>query len=130
MKHESQIIKEEHDGSLYAKKVTEVTTRAGEDFYRDLQKTEQRYSYQALASLVTLTVKSGSGFLHSVTIGNYSTPTIEIYDSLLASGPLVGRLCAGLAPGTYTYNTSFATGLTMNPQPGTSILPMITVSYR
>ena len=93
-------------------------------------KVEQRYIAQALVSLVTLTVKSAAGFLHAITVGGYSCPTIEIYNNTAASGTLIGRLVAAVPPGTYTFNTSFGTGLTINPQPGTAVLPSLTISYR
>ena len=93
-------------------------------------KIEQRFSYQALVSLVTLTVKSGAGFLHAITVGGYSCPTIVIYDATAASGTLIGTLVASVPPGTYTFNTSFGTGLTLRPLPGTAVLPSLTISYR
>ena len=111
-------------------KTTLATAISGEDLTNDVLKVESRYTYQALTSLVTLNVKSGSGFLHSVSIGGYSGPTIEIYDSLTATGTLIGRLVNSVTPQTFIYDVTFATGLTINPQPGTGILPNITVSYR
>ena len=48
-------------------------------------KSEQRFSYSALVSLVTLTVKTGAGFLHAITVGGYSGPTVAIYDNTAAS---------------------------------------------
>lgn len=110
--------------------VTLGTLGAGEDLTNDVLKVEQRFSYQALTSLVTLTVKSGAGFLHTLTIGNISGPTIELYDNTAASGTLIGRINAGGPMNTYTFDASFATGLTVNPQPGTAVLPNLSVSYR
>lgn len=109
---------------------TDPLLRAGEDLTNDVQKVENRYSYQALTSLVTLNVKSGAGFLHTLTIGNQSAPTVELYDSLTATGTLIARINAASAPQTYTFDVSFSTGLTLNPQPGTAVLPNLTVSYR
>lgn len=110
--------------------VTLGTQIAGEDLTNDVLKTEQRFSYSSLNSLVTLTIKSGAGFLHTLTVGNISGPTIELYDNTAASGTLIGRLNAGLPPQTYTFDASFNTGLTVNPQPGTAVLPCLSVSYR
>lgn len=106
------------------------TLDAGEDLVNDRQLVEQRFSYFALASLVTVNIKAGSGLLHTVAVGGFSGPTIEIYDNTAASSTLIGRIPANAVPGTYTFDVAFSTGLTVNPQPGSGILPMITVSYR
>jgi hypothetical protein len=125
-----EIENSEHNSSTGGKNVTLNTLIAGEDLTNDVQKIEQRFTYQALVSLVTLTVKTGSGFLNAITVGGYSGPTIEIYDSTTASGTLIGRLVSSVPPATYSFNTTFSTGLTLNPQPGTAVLPDVTVSYR
>lgn len=106
------------------------TLLAGEDITNDVQKVEQRYAYSSLTSLVTVAVKSGAGFLHTVVVGNISGPTIELYDNTAASGTLIGRINAGSPMNTYLFDVTFAIGLTLNPQPGTTILPNLTVSYR
>ena len=90
---------------------------------------EPGYSYAALYSLVTLAVKGSAGVLHSVNINGSSLPTIEIYDSTTASGALLARFVEPKV-GSYIFDAAFGTGLTINPQPGTAVLPNITVTYR
>lgn len=111
-------------------KVTEATLLAGEDLVNNLIRVNQVFSYQALTSLVTVLVKSGAGFLHSLVVGNMSGPTIEIYDSLTASGTLIGRINANCPAQTYIFDVAFTTGLTLNPQPGNALLPNASASWR
>jgi hypothetical protein len=112
-------------------KVAEQFAPLYEDNTIGVAKVEHRYTYQSLNSLVTLTVKSGAGFIHTLNIGNVSGPTIELYDSLTATGTLIGRFGpASQTPSPVLINASFGTGLTINPQPGAAVLPCLTVSYR
>ena len=99
-------------------KVTNATLGAGEDLTNDVQKVEQRYSYYATSSLGTVTVKSGSGFLHSFCINNAATGTVStLYDNTSGAGTVIATITL---PATllqtsicFPYNVSFATGLTL-----------------
>lgn len=111
-------------------KTTLSTLIAGEDLTNNVLKVEERFSYQALTSLVTVTVKSGAGFLHNIVVGGQSLPTINIWDNTAASTTLIGTINAASAPGTYSYDVAFTTGLTVQPLPGTAVLPNFTITYR
>lgn len=73
-------------------KVTQATLIAGEDLTNNLMKTEQRFSYSAVAT-ADVQIKGSAGFLHTVTFScNDAAPTagsIIIYDSLTEAGTQV-----------------------------------------
>lgn len=73
-------------------KVSQATLVAGEDLTNNVLKTEQRFSYSAVAVADTQ-VKASAGFLHSVTIScNDAAPTagsLIIYDNTAESGTVV-----------------------------------------
>jgi len=109
------------------------TTIAGEDLTNDVMKVEQRFSYLNIPSAATTTVKSGSGLLHSIIITNpgATSNTIKIYDSTAASGTvIVDWSTSGGTPaaGSYIFDVSFTTGLTVVTAGTTS--PNLTVTYR
>lgn len=99
---------------------------AGEDLTNNVMKTEQRFSYANITSATTTTVKSGSGFLHAITINTTAAGTITIYDNTAGSGTKIGTLEASVGEQTFTYNVAFSTGLTIV----TAAASDITVSYR
>ena len=114
-------------------KVTLATRIAGEDLTNDVQKVEQRFSYAHIAAgQATTTVKSGAGFLHSITLNGAATATnvTTIYDSTTGSGTVIAIPAATTAtvPTTLTYDVSFATGLTILT--ATANGADMTVSYR
>lgn len=73
-------------------KATLATAIAGEDLTNNVLKVEHQYSYSAVA-VVDTQVKSGAGFLHTVTIScNDAAPTagsLIIYDNTAESGTIV-----------------------------------------
>ena len=70
-------------------------------------------SYSNLVNNVTTTIKSGAGILHTVVVNTLgTTPTIQIYDNTAASGTKIG-LITPTVTGTYDYDVSFNTGLTV-----------------
>ncbi len=77
------------NGALWS---SQATLLAGEDLTNNVLKTEQRFSYSAVAVADTQ-VKSSAGFLHSVTIScNDAAPTagsLIIYDNTAESGTVV-----------------------------------------
>ncbi len=99
---------------------------AGEDLGNDVQKVEQRFSYTYISTATTTTVKSGAGFLHTVTVNGGTAGTIIGYDNTAGSGTVVFSFDSTNALATYHFNVSFGTGLTIV----TSAATKITVSYR
>ena len=97
-------------------KVSLNTLLAGEDLTNDVSKVEHRYSYAGITS--DTVVKSGAGFLHTVTFScNDAAPTagtIDIYDNTAASGTKIFSwtlTTAAFNPVTIVLDCSFATGL-------------------
>ena len=106
---------------------TSLQTRiAGEDTAADVQKVEQRFSGTYINSATTTTVKTGAGMLHSITLTETAAGTITIYDNTAASGTVLGVLKASVVEGTYVFDVSFGTGLTIV----TAAASKLTVSYR
>lgn len=115
-------------------KVTDATLGAGEDLANDLLKVEQRFSYLniTLAAPTTTVVKSGVGFLHSITVNKATASgVIAIYDNTAGSGTLIGTITmpATLLANQITllFDVSFSVGLTIVTS---GAAQDITVSYR
>lgn len=110
-------------------KDTLATLIAGEDLTANVMKVEQRFSYASISTATTTTVKSGAGFLHTLSILGGTAGAITVYDNTAGSGTTI---CATFTPGsvstpiTLTLNVSFGTGLTIV----TGAATVITVSYR
>lgn len=110
-----------------------ATNIAGEDIVADVQKVEQRFSYNNITTTATTVVKSGVGMLHSITINTpVASSVITIYDNTAGSGTKIGTITLPgtlLAEGPYTahYDVAFTVGLTIVTATGASD---ITVSYR
>ena len=86
------------------------------------------YLYANITSKTTTLVKSGQGYLHSITINNpIATGTIEIDDALTHTNPFgTITIPASPQPITLIYDVIFNTGLTIV----TGVENMdITVSY-
>lgn len=107
-------------------KVTLATLIAGEDLTNNVQKVEQRFSYATITTGTTTTIKSGAGFLHTMIVNGGTTGTITIYDNTAASGTKIADFDTTNALATYTFDVSFATGLTIV----TSAATKLTISYR
>lgn len=58
-----------------------------------------------------VTVKSGFGKLHTVTVGTTSGKAVEIYDSAGSGGEKIAELKASVAEGTFEFGCNFAKGL-------------------
>lgn len=109
------------------------TLIAGEDLTNNKLVVEQRNSYLNIAAgQATTVVKSGAGFLHSITFNSAATATntTTVYDNTAASGTVIAIPAATTAtvPTTLTYDVSFATGLTIIT--ATANGSNMTVSYR
>lgn len=102
------------------------TKIAGEDIANDILKVETRYSPSNITTATTTTVKSGAGFLHSITVNTTAAGAITIYDNTAASGTKIGTIKASVVEQTFFFDVSFSTGLTIV----TAAASDITVSYR
>jgi len=94
--------------------VQEQNSPVAEDNVAGVLKTELRYSYTYQAGTTAgVTIKSGAGFLHSVTIAPLATATITLYDNTAASGTVIFQSTAMIAgnPCTIILDVSFSTGL-------------------
>lgn len=114
-------------------KTTLATTIAGEDLVNDVQKVEQRFSFSNVTA--DTAVKSGAGFLHTVTImptdAAATDGTIVLYDNTAESGTIIGTItvtAAWVAPVTLTFDCSFSTGLYVGFTTTADV--NVTVSYR
>jgi hypothetical protein len=76
-------------------------------------------NYTDIATGTTTVVKSGAGFLHTITVNTYvASATIKIYDNTAGSGTTIANIAlpstiTGDAPTTLTYDVGFSTGLTI-----------------
>lgn len=98
--------------------VREYYAPAYEDNTIQVAKVEQRFTYaQIAAGQATTVVKSGAGFLHSITFNSAATATnvTTVYDNTAGSGTIIAIPAATTAtvPTTLTYDVSFSTGLTI-----------------
>lgn len=87
---------------------------------------ENEAKYGHISTATTTVVKDSPGFLHAITVNTTAAGTITIYDNTAASGTVVGILKASVGEGTYTYNISCTTGITIV----TGGASDITVTYR
>lgn len=114
-------------------KVTLATKLAGEDLTNDVMKVEGQFSFSNITTATTTTVKSGSGFFHSLTINTtVASSVITIYDNTAGSGTKIGTITLPAVllaegPNTAIYDVKFSTGLTIVTATGASD---ITISYR
>lgn len=111
---------------------TKGTTDAGEDVPNDVQKVEQRFAYTniTLAAPTTTVIKSGAGFLHTITFNKpVSTGTLTCYDNTVGSGTVIATITspAGGVPVSLHYDVTFSVGLTCVTA---TAAQDITVSYR
>lgn len=106
-----------------------ATAIAGEDLTNNVLKVEQRFSYIAISTAVTTTVKATSGFLHTITIvaAGASGNTVTVYDNTAGSGTAIIPTFTPVV-GTLLLDVSFGTGLTIVTAGTTP--PILTVSYR
>ncbi len=110
--------------------VNQRTLISGEDQTNDVLKTEHQFSY-ATAAVTSLTaVKAAAGFLHSMTVGSISTPTLTIYDNTAGSGAILFRAGENLPRQTYIFDEKFSTGITAVFSVASGILPFVNFSYR
>jgi predicted ribonuclease toxin of YeeF-YezG toxin-antitoxin module len=87
---------------------------------------KETYNFKNIMNMSTTVVKGSSGKLHAITVNTTAAATITIYDNTSAAGTKIGILKASVVEGTYFYNCSFDTGLTIV----TAGAPDITVIYK
>ncbi len=87
------------------------------------------YAYANITTDTTTTLKSVSGFLHTICINTpAATGTVTIYDNTAGSGTKIGTITSfASVGGCFTYDVQFWTGLTIVTATAT---PDITVSFR
>lgn len=78
-----------------------------------------------ISTATTTTVKSGTGKLHSITLGETAAGAITIYENTAASGTIIAVLKASIAEQTFVFDVRFTTGLTIL----TAGASKLTVSY-
>lgn len=74
------------------------------------------YKYKAITGQATTLVKTGAGFLHSITFNKpVATGTLKIDDALTDTTPVIGTITTPANPQPYTviYDVVFNTGLTI-----------------
>lgn len=87
------------------------------------------YSYKNITTQTTTLVKSGGGFLHSITFNHPVTNgVVEIDDAVTNTTPIIATVTTNTNPAPFTviYDVEFTTGLSIT----TSVANQdITVSY-
>jgi len=123
-------------GSVYPLPVTLQTQIAGEDLTNNKLTVEQRFSRYTSFGTSNGTVKSSSGFLHTLSVTNPmmfgAAGTISLWDGTAASGSVLGTVTvpAGTIgqPFTLTFDETFSNGLCLSF--GGTSLPYLNISYR
>jgi hypothetical protein len=124
-KNSSTSALEESQGTSGAINVCNVAVEPGQDSTLDRTWGGAKCSGTYISSATTTVVKSGAGMLHSIVVTETAAGAITVYDNTAASGTIKAVLKASVAEGTYTFDITFATGLTIV----TAGASKITVSY-
>ncbi|MCA1565826.1 MAG: hypothetical protein LC803_09350 [Acidobacteria bacterium] len=107
-------------------KTTLATTIAGEDLTANRMLTENRNTPTYISTATTTVVKSSPGTLRTIVVQGGTTGTIIGYDNTAASGTILFSFDTTNALATYTFDASFAIGLTVV----TSAATKLTVNAR
>ena len=94
--------------------MTDVTLRGA--IIKDDNNFAAGYNYINITSQTTTLVKSGAGFLHSITFNKpTSTGTVKIDDAITDVAPIIGTITTPASPQPFTvlYDIAFAVGLTI-----------------
>lgn len=84
----------------------------------------ETFSYRFINTAGSTLVKSGSGVLHSVVLGETAAQAIKVYDSIGSGGTQIAELKASIVERTYEFHSRFAKGLYIE-NPGGSKLTII-----
>jgi hypothetical protein len=129
MPHAFEIENDTYDSTNHAKKVTQVTSLAGEDITNDVLKVEQRFTSAAISTATTTTVKTGVGVVHAISIVGGTLGAITVYDNTAASGTTILPTftpTAALPCPSIILDETFTVGLTVV----TAAATIINISYR
>jgi hypothetical protein len=74
---------------------------------------EANYSYLNITTATTTIVKSSSGKLKRIVLGETAAGTIIIYDNTAGSGTIIATLKASISERAYDFDCVFGTGLTI-----------------
>lgn len=107
-------------------KVTQATLLAGEELTNNVMKVENRFSYAAITTATTTTVKSGAGFLHRLVVTGGTAGTVVVYDNTAGSGTQIANFDSASTMTSYEFNVAFSTGLTIV----TGAATKVTVAHR
>lgn len=111
------------NGNLW---VTSGTLTSGENQTSNRIMVEVFCTAAYISTATTTVVKTGAGFLHSITVEGGTTGTIIIYDNTAASGTIIASFDSTVALATYILDVAFSVGCTII----TSAATKITVSFR
>jgi hypothetical protein len=70
-------------------------------------------TFENLSSAGTFVLKTGSGFLHTITVNTTAAGAITVYNNTEASGKKIATIKASAAEQTFVYDINFNTGLTV-----------------
>lgn len=99
---------------------------AGENLTTNKMEVEQVFTDTYISSATTTTMKTGAGLLHTIVVNGGTAGTIIVYDNTAASGTIIASFDSTNALATYTFNCTFATGLTII----TSAATKLSVNWR
>lgn len=111
---------------------TQPTTQRGQ-MVRDDSSHPTGFRFTNITTTATTAVKSGAGFLHSVTINTpVASSVITLFDNTAPSGTKIGTITLPatlLTEGPYTalYDVVFNTGLTVTTGTGASDITIASV---
>ncbi len=102
--------------------VTVGTKIAGEDLTNDVLKVNQVFNDTYISTATTTVVKTGAGLLHTIVVCGGTAGTVIIYDNTAGSGTILASFDSTNALATYTFDCSFATGLTIVTAAATKVV--------
>ena len=94
--------------------MTDITLRGAK--IKDDNANAVGYLYNNITTQTTTLVKTGAGFLHSITFNKpVSTGTVKIDDAITDTTPIIGTITTPASPQPFTviYDIAFAVGLTI-----------------
>lgn len=87
----------------------------------------QKWKYSHITTATTTVIKTGSGVLHTITVGTGGASSVAtVYDNTAGSGTVIAVLSTA-AQASLTLDVGFSTGLTVVTATGTPA--DITISY-
>ncbi len=107
-------------------KVVEQYAPGYEDNVNNIAKVNQVFTPTYISTATTTVIKTSAGLLHTLVVNGGTTGTIIVYDNTAASGTIIASFDTTNALATYTFNATFATGLTVV----TSAATKLTVTWR